>query len=1001
MSPAVHSTEARPVSPFVPSLSRIWRGWGALLLACAIAVALLGAWRGSNVAAALQRQEQAAVLQAIGSSIASNLERVQALGIPLGEAVGLAPWLASQTSASPLVAGLAITLASGELLAQQGMDPAILLRLRHPDADNPVSTERLVVSVAVKHAHTHQTVAWLHVLGTPRPAMWAQTVGALGLALLVAVAAAWALRAWLQRNVGRSLARIRQHLADIASGALVSGTVSLPDPGQHEVALLDQALAHQWLALQQRQAQLLQKLNEVRAAHFDNAVLARIDTLAAPLLCAPPDSTGAAGPLPLTRRGWRNWSLNRRVSAMLLAGWLLTLLALLTLHGLERDTLQRTQTHTQVRRLQAALDQRQAQDLARLDPLVQPAMAEAVLASGTAVAQAVLPAAAHWWMRAGQNASWDATGTGAQPVTPPRTVLDELANRREAVRGIWVGADDHHLRLGTGKAVALPDGSLASLVASQPLSTGLDNLLRDLGGHYALADHRGQAMGADPHGLVKRWQDANRLPVPPQGAADTWLLSLPLMSHSGHTLGHLVVAVPDGGWTSDASHSGQSGLLIVVGWLVLGALAWLVRQQLSPLGEAAREIARLAETPDRVAPDALRLDALHQDIARVENRLDVLRALRRSRERQGRRQARFIRHQMLELANRLDETARADVLKDLARIESAGLHPPQTPPDTPAPATELNPRFERMADEVGVLALGFQNLVGRVGDQYQQLGHLVQELREALRVKTQFIAIQQELEIARKMQLAFLPHDFSNQRGVLLHGMTQPAREVGGDCYDFFRLDEHHLAVLVADVSGKGVPAAFFMAVSRTLMRAVAQFSTGPADCLQRLNDLLAADNEELMFVTLFYAVLDTRTGALVYGNAGHNPPYVVRGNGQVEPVPILGDMALAVMPDMPYTEQRLQLMPGDALFLYTDGVTEASSPDGRWYGEPLLEAYLAHACHETVEAVNHGLVESVKQFEAGGAQSDDVTCLMVRFTPSADPVALASARTALPPAAP
>lgn len=991
-------TEGSPVTTFAPRLSRIWRSWSALLLACALALALLGTWRGSDVAAALQRQEQAAVLQEIGRSIASNLERVQALGIPLDEAVGLEPWLASQTSASPLVAGLAITLASGELLAQQGVDPAVLLFLRHPDSDSTVSTERLVVSVAVKHADTSQTVAWLHVLGTPPLDMWAQTVGTLGLALVMSLATAFGLRAWLRRSVGRSLARIQRHLTDIASGALVDGTVSLPDPGQHEVALLDQALAHQWLALQQRQAQLLQKLNEVRAAHFDNAVLARIDTLAAPLLCAPPNSKDVAGPSPVAQRGWRNWSLNRRVSAMLLAGWLLTLLALLTLHDLERDTLQQAQTQTQVRRLQSALDHQLNQDLARLDPLVQPAMAEAVLASGSAVAQAVLPAAAHWWMRAGQNASWDATGTGAQPVTLPRTVLDDLANRREAVRGIWVGADDHNLRLGTGKAVVMADGTLAGLVASQPLSVTLDSLLRDLDGRFALADHRGQAMGADPHALVKRWQDANRLPVPPQGAADTWLLSLPLMSHSGHTLGHLVAAVPGGGWTDDAdqsSHNGQSMLLIVVGWLVLGALAWLVRQQLSPLGEAAREIARLAETSDRVAPDALRLDTLHQDIAKVENRLDVLRALRRSRERQGRRQARFIRHQMLELANRLDETARADVLRDLERIESAGLHPPQVTSDTDThkPATELNPRFERMADEVGVLALGFQNLVGRVGDQYQQLGHLVQELREALRVKTQFIAIQQELEIARKMQLAFLPHDFSNQSGVQLHGMTQPAREVGGDFYDFFRLDEHHLAVLVADVSGKGVPAAFFMAVSRTLMRAVAQFSTGPADCLQRLNDLLAADNDELMFVTLFYAVLDTRTGTLVYGNAGHNPPYVVRGNGQIEALPILGDMALAVMPGMAYTERHLQLMPGDALFLYTDGVTEACSPDGQWYGEPLLETYLlAHASHEPVEAVNHGVVESVKQFEAGGAQSDDVTCLMVRFTPSADPVTLAPA---------
>lgn len=965
------------------TLSRIWRRWVALLLACSLGLALLGTWRGTQVAATLQRQEQEVALQEIGRSIASSLERAQAMGIPLGEAVGLTPWLASQVSASPLVAGLAITLSSGELLAQQGVDPAVLMYLRRPGAEAGTDADRPLVSVAVKTAETGQTTAWLHVVGTPRDGLWLETGMVFSLALVLTLATAWVLRGWLARRIGRPLARIQRHLHAMAAGELVSGTVVLPDPGVHEVARLDQTLAHQWLALQQRQAALLQKLNEVRAAHFDNGVLARIDELAAPLLCAPMHTKGGGNAAPVAVRGWGHWSLNRRVSAALLAGWVLALLALLGLQALDNDTLLQSRTQAQTHRLQTALAQQLALDLVHLDPLVQPAIARAVQASGTQAVQVVLPAQAHWWMRAGQADAWDAAGTDAPPMQPPqRAVLDELATRREVVRGIWTGTD-HSLRLGVGKVVAMDNGTLASLVASQPLSDALDNLIRQLGGQYALADHRGQVMGADPQALVRRWQDANRLPVPPQGASDRWLLSVPLMTYSGHTLGHLVAALPDATWVTEQGAGVGAAALILLGWLGLGMLAWLARAQLNPLNDAAHDIARLAEATDRSPTGDWQLDALHQDIARVENRLDVLRALRRSRERQGRRQARFIRHQMLELANRLDDAARADVLKDLARIESAGLHPDTA--DTPAPAAEVNPRFERMVDEVGVLALGFQNLVGRVGDQYQQLGHLVQELREALRVKTQFIAIQQELEIARKMQLAFLPHDFSNQRGVQLHGMTQPAREVGGDFYDFFRLDEHHLAVLVADVSGKGVPAAFFMAVSRTLMRAVAQFSTGPADCLQRLNDLLAADNEELMFVTLFYAVLDTRNGALVYGNAGHNPPYVMRSNGQLEPLPILGDMALAVMPDMPYSAQTLQLQPGDALFLYTDGVTEASNPQGAWFGEPLLESYLAHhAQGQPVEAINHGLVEAVKQFEAGGAQSDDVTCLTVRFMPDA-----------------
>jgi serine phosphatase RsbU (regulator of sigma subunit) len=202
---------------------------------------------------------------------------------------------------------------------------------------------------------------------------------------------------------------------------------------------------------------------------------------------------------------------------------------------------------------------------------------------------------------------------------------------------------------------------------------------------------------------------------------------------------------------------------------------------------------------------------------------------------------------------------------------------------------------------------------------------------------------------------------------------------VGGDFYDFFRLDEHHLALVVADVSGKGVPAAFFMAVSRTLLRAVAQFSQGPADCLRRLNDLLAADNEEMMFVTLFYAVIDTRSGQVVYGNAGHNPPYVVRADGRIEPVPGTGNMALAVMEDLSFDERLLHLHPGDALFMYTDGVTEASDPAQALFGEQRLEAFLSGRHETPVQDLNRELVAAIKVFEAGGAQADDITCLMVR----------------------
>jgi len=374
---------------------------------------------------------------------------------------------------------------------------------------------------------------------------------------------------------------------------------------------------------------------------------------------------------------------------------------------------------------------------------------------------------------------------------------------------------------------------------------------------------------------------------------------------------------------------------------------------------------------------------MQRAIDRLRDTIEMLSALKRSRDRQGRRQARFIRQQMLELASRLDERARANVLEDLRRIEQAGRTGPEPAVGVPAVAAApayVDPRFEQVVDEVGILALGFQNLVGRVGDQYQELARYVEELREALRVKTQFIAIQQELEIARKMQLSFLPHAFDVHERLSLRATMNAAKEVGGDFYDFFPLDEHRVAVTVADVSGKGVPAAFFMAVSRTLLRAVARFGDGPAASLTRLNDLLAADNAEMMFVTLFYAVIDTRDGSVLYSNAGHNPPYLVRADGSIEALAPTGDMALAVMGGMDYSELGLVLAPGDALAMYTDGVTEACNPAEELYGEPRLESLLREVGRLDVETITRRVVEAVKAFEDGSPQTDDVTTLVVRL---------------------
>lgn len=585
------------------------------------------------------------------------------------------------------------------------------------------------------------------------------------------------------------------------------------------------------------------------------------------------------------------------------------------------------------------------------------------------------------------QASTASTSVSAETSTDP--LSDELS-------GLWQG-QDRTFQWGLIQRLKDTEGTWL-LVWSQPLDVALKRLTDMLNAPVVLVDLRGQVIGADVHGLAASWRTHQRQ------SHRTWLsngqvnglfdiVAVPLISLSGHTSANLLVGfkASDIPWLTGAVSYVLAGLTL----MVFACLCWGLWSMVYALAQFGQRVQHLVHTQhpeqafDRdevVHVSSFHLPALLLAADDLRQRINDFTVLRRSRDRQGRRQARFIRHQMMALAQRLDDSARQGILDDLARIEEVSKH--QSTSSVVGSYSRGNRQpvnVEQVVDEIGILALGFQNLVHRVGDQYQQLAHLVQELREALEVKTQFIAIQQELEIARKMQLAILPQAFTPVGGFSIDARMLPAKEVGGDFYDFFALDEHHIAIAIADVSGKGIPAAFFMAVSRTLLRAVAPFDPSPSVCLSRLNNLLAADNPEMMFVTLFYAVLDTRTGRVLYGSAGHNPPYVVRKNACVPvEIPSLGNMALAVMEDMPYDQAEFVLESGDRLFLYTDGVTEAMSPTQELYGEERLMQLLADLQHTPASQVPELVLNVLHGFEGEGAQADDITTLVVHHMPDA-----------------
>ena len=238
-----------------------------------------------------------------------------------------------------------------------------------------------------------------------------------------------------------------------------------------------------------------------------------------------------------------------------------------------------------------------------------------------------------------------------------------------------------------------------------------------------------------------------------------------------------------------------------------------------------------------------------------------------------------------------------------------------------------------------------------------------------------------ELEHAALIQRSMLPCQgglFPDRTDFELHASMVPAREVGGDLFDFFMLDAERLGFVVGDVSGKGVPAALYMATARTVLRATAPHQPSPGMCLTYVNQFLVEQNTPGMFVTLFYGILNARTGVLEYANGGHAPPYVF-SPGKVHVLrdrcgPLVGMFAGAQ-----YLTRSTEIEPGGGVLAITDGVTEARDKTGDFFGDERLEAYLTARTSESVEDLVSGLHAEVKSFEAGAPRADDVTVLALR----------------------
>lgn len=278
----------------------------------------------------------------------------------------------------------------------------------------------------------------------------------------------------------------------------------------------------------------------------------------------------------------------------------------------------------------------------------------------------------------------------------------------------------------------------------------------------------------------------------------------------------------------------------------------------------------------------------------------------------------------------------------------------------------------RAKNEIGVLAASFNEMTRRLNES-------IENLRETTAAKER---IESELKIAHEIQMSMVPKifpPFPDRSEFDIFATLVPAKEVGGDLYDFFFIDDEHLCFAVGDVSGKGVPASLFMAVTKALFKATAAHGGSPGDILTRLNAEICRDNESCMFVTLFCAILNIRTGRIDYSNGGHNLPYRLDPEG-ARPLKNFGGRALGVMEQSAYESGYIVLEPGEGLVVYTDGITEAMDPKETLYSDRRLERFLSQNRSFSPHRIIGDLVSDVRGFAAGAPQSDDITALALRY---------------------
>ncbi|NWF91509.1 MAG: SpoIIE family protein phosphatase [Syntrophaceae bacterium] len=309
-------------------------------------------------------------------------------------------------------------------------------------------------------------------------------------------------------------------------------------------------------------------------------------------------------------------------------------------------------------------------------------------------------------------------------------------------------------------------------------------------------------------------------------------------------------------------------------------------------------------------------------------------------------------------------------------------------------ARSITRPLREMARATGAIATGNLDVElprSRSGDETGELldafRYMKESLKDYIRKLTETIAskerIESELKIAHDIQMSILPKifpPFPDRKEFDIYAIIEPAREVGGDFYDFFFIDEENLFFIIGDVSGKGIPASLFMAVAKTLIKATAMKGIAPGEILTEVNRELSQGNDSCMFATIFCGILNTRTGLVLYSNGGHNPPFLLGRNNEVTPLKMGKGVVVGAWEGLAYQTEQIRLKPGDGLYLYTDGVPEAINEQGEFFSAEQLRRKIGEFHGASIQEMTVGIMKEILSFSHGAPQSDDITMMMIRF---------------------